>query len=152
MLTAEDKKLIHQIWEKASGHLEDFGAEALERSAATARRWRPPWAMPPRTWTTSASPCLSSATCMPTTCVSTLSTSRQAGDRGWGTGDRGQGPGWGDAVHSGGAEPCFALQLLSQCFQVVLAVHLGKDYTPEVHSAFDKFLSAVASVLAEKYR
>ncbi|XP_009276047.1 PREDICTED: hemoglobin subunit pi isoform X2 [Aptenodytes forsteri] len=43
-------------------------------------------------------------------------------------------------------------KLLSQCFQVVLAVHLGNDYTPEVHAAFDKFLSAVAAVLAEKYR
>uniref|UniRef100_A0A8B9DM15 Globin domain-containing protein n=1 Tax=Anser cygnoides TaxID=8845 RepID=A0A8B9DM15_ANSCY len=43
-------------------------------------------------------------------------------------------------------------KLLSQCFQVVLAVHLGKDYTPEMHAAFDKFLSAVAAVLAEKYR
>ncbi|KFQ93186.1 Hemoglobin subunit alpha-2 [Nipponia nippon] len=48
--------------------------------------------------------------------------------------------------------PRFALQLLSQCFQVVLAVHLGTEYTPEVHAAFDKFLSAVAAVLAEKYR
>ena len=44
------------------------------------------------------------------------------------------------------------MQLLSQCFQVVLAVHLGAEYTPEVHAAFDKFLSAVAAVLAEKYR
>ncbi|OXB74513.1 UNVERIFIED_CONTAM: hypothetical protein H355_001895 [Colinus virginianus] len=42
--------------------------------------------------------------------------------------------------------------LLSQCIQVVLAAHLGKDYTPEVHAAFDKFLSAVSAVLAEKYR
>ncbi|NXT87870.1 HBAD protein, partial [Anhinga rufa] len=48
--------------------------------------------------------------------------------------------------------PCFALQLLAQCFQVVLAVHLGQEYTPEVHVAFDKFLVAVATVLAEKYR
>ncbi|NXL47014.1 HBA2 protein, partial [Podilymbus podiceps] len=48
--------------------------------------------------------------------------------------------------------PCFALQLLSHCFQVVLAVHLGNDYTPEVHAAFDKFMSAVADTLSEKYR
>lgn len=51
-----------------------------------------------------------------------------------------------------GAEPRFALQLLSQSLQVVLAVHLGKDYTPEVHAALDKFLSGVAAVLSEKYR
>lgn len=31
MLTADDKKLILQIWEKVLGHQEDFGAEALER-------------------------------------------------------------------------------------------------------------------------
>uniref|UniRef100_A0A8C3GQN5 Globin domain-containing protein n=1 Tax=Cairina moschata TaxID=8855 RepID=A0A8C3GQN5_CAIMO len=43
-------------------------------------------------------------------------------------------------------------KLLAQCFQVVLAAHLGKDYSPEMHAAFDKFLSAVAAVLAEKYR
>ncbi|XP_068276421.1 hemoglobin subunit alpha-D-like [Nyctibius grandis] len=43
-------------------------------------------------------------------------------------------------------------KLLSQCIQVVLAVNMGKDYTPEVHAAFDKFLSAMSAVLAEKYR
>uniref|UniRef100_A0A8D2NJ29 Globin domain-containing protein n=1 Tax=Zonotrichia albicollis TaxID=44394 RepID=A0A8D2NJ29_ZONAL len=43
-------------------------------------------------------------------------------------------------------------KFLSQCLQVALATRLGKDYSPEVHSAVDKFMSAVASVLAEKYR
>uniref|UniRef100_A0A803W0S2 Globin domain-containing protein n=1 Tax=Ficedula albicollis TaxID=59894 RepID=A0A803W0S2_FICAL len=43
-------------------------------------------------------------------------------------------------------------KFLSQCLQVTLATRLGKEYTPEVHSAVDKFMSAVASVLAEKYR
>ncbi|XP_032929699.1 hemoglobin subunit alpha-D [Catharus ustulatus] len=43
-------------------------------------------------------------------------------------------------------------KFLSQCLQVTLATRLGKEYTPEVHSAVDKFLSAVAAVLAEKYR
>ncbi|KAF4791938.1 Hemoglobin subunit alpha-D [Turdus rufiventris] len=41
---------------------------------------------------------------------------------------------------------------LSQCLQVALAARLGKEYSPEVHSAVDKFLAAVAAVLAEKYR
>lgn len=31
MLTAEDKKLIQQAWEKAASHQEEFGAEALTR-------------------------------------------------------------------------------------------------------------------------
>ncbi|NXN45271.1 HBA2 protein, partial [Rhinoptilus africanus] len=35
MLTADDKKLILQIWEKVLGHQEDFGAEALERMFIT---------------------------------------------------------------------------------------------------------------------
>ncbi|NXT52248.1 HBA2 protein, partial [Pluvianellus socialis] len=35
MLTAEDKKLILQIWEKVLGHQEDFGAEALTRMFTT---------------------------------------------------------------------------------------------------------------------
>ncbi|NWU89654.1 HBAD protein, partial [Upupa epops] len=57
--------------------------------------------------------------------------------------------GWGC---SRGAETRLALQLLSQCLQVVLASTFGKEFTPEVHAAFDKFLSGVAAVLAEKYR
>lgn len=76
---------------------------------------------------------------------------------GWGTQDlRGTRGGTegdsGPSVRSRGTKPWFALQLLAQCFQVVLAAHLGKDYSPEMHAAFDKFLSAVAAVLAEKYR
>uniref|UniRef100_A0A452IXD8 Globin domain-containing protein n=1 Tax=Gopherus agassizii TaxID=38772 RepID=A0A452IXD8_9SAUR len=43
-------------------------------------------------------------------------------------------------------------KLLSHCFQVVLGVHLGREYTPQVHVAYDKFLAAVSAVLAEKYR
>lgn len=31
MLTAEDKKLIVQVWEKVAGHQEEFGSEALQR-------------------------------------------------------------------------------------------------------------------------
>lgn len=69
------------------------------------------------------------------------------GDSGGGT-EGASGP----SVRSRGTKPWFALQLLAQCFQVVLAAHLGKDYSPEMHAAFDKFLSAVAAVLAEKYR
>lgn len=60
--------------------------------------------------------------------------------------------GMGNEGWSGSAKPCFPLQFLSQCLQVTLATRLGKEYSPEVHSAVDKFMSAVASVLAEKYR
>lgn len=74
----------------------------------------------------------------------------QDGGGGWGAG--GVGPRWGHGGRSGGAKPRFSLQFLSQCLQVVLATRLGKEYSPEVHSAVDKFMSAVAAVLAEKYR
>uniref|UniRef100_K7FZS0 Globin domain-containing protein n=2 Tax=Pelodiscus sinensis TaxID=13735 RepID=K7FZS0_PELSI len=43
-------------------------------------------------------------------------------------------------------------KLLSHCFQVVLAVHLRDEYTPQLHVAFDKFMEAVCNVLTEKYR
>ncbi|NXP51632.1 HBA2 protein, partial [Heliornis fulica] len=35
MLTAEDKKLISQIWEKVISHAEEFGMETLERMFMT---------------------------------------------------------------------------------------------------------------------
>lgn len=44
------------------------------------------------------------------------------------------------------------LQLLIQCFQVVLASHLQGEYTVEMQAAWDKFLTGVAVVLTEKHR
>ncbi|XP_011602994.1 hemoglobin subunit alpha-D-like [Takifugu rubripes] len=43
-------------------------------------------------------------------------------------------------------------KLLTHCLLVALACHLGDDFTPEAHAAIDKYLSAFAAVLAEKYR
>ncbi|XP_028990600.1 hemoglobin subunit alpha-D-like [Betta splendens] len=43
-------------------------------------------------------------------------------------------------------------KLFSQCMLVTLACHLGEDFTPIAHAAMDKYLSAFAAVLAEKYR
>ncbi|XP_028905272.1 hemoglobin subunit mu-like [Ornithorhynchus anatinus] len=42
--------------------------------------------------------------------------------------------------------------LLIQCFQVVLASHLQGEYTPELQAAWEKFLTAVATILAGEYR
>ncbi|KAM5156670.1 hemoglobin subunit alpha-3-like [Mantella aurantiaca] len=42
--------------------------------------------------------------------------------------------------------------LLSHSIQVVLAVHLPADFTPEVQAAWDKFISEVSAVLTSKYR
>ncbi|XP_041670813.1 hemoglobin subunit alpha-2 isoform X2 [Cheilinus undulatus] len=43
-------------------------------------------------------------------------------------------------------------KLFSHCMLVALAVHLRDDFTEVHHAAMDKFLSAFAAVLAEKYR
>ena len=48
--------------------------------------------------------------------------------------------------------PPLRLQLLIQCFQVVLASHLQDEFTVEMQAAWDKFLTGVAIVLTEKYR
>lgn len=47
---------------------------------------------------------------------------------------------------------CFPLQLLSHCILCSVAARYPDDFTPEVHAAWDKFLSSVSSVLTEKYR
>ncbi|KAI4895007.1 hypothetical protein NFI96_016218 [Prochilodus magdalenae] len=46
----------------------------------------------------------------------------------------------------------FQLRILSHNLLVVLAIQFPDDFTPEVHVAMDKFLSAVALALSEKYR
>lgn len=45
-----------------------------------------------------------------------------------------------------------SLQLFSHCMLVTLACYLGEEFTPVAHAAVDKYLSAFAAVLAEKYR
>ncbi|XP_072229880.1 hemoglobin, alpha embryonic 5 [Leuresthes tenuis] len=43
-------------------------------------------------------------------------------------------------------------KILAHCILVVTASMFPKDFTPEAHVAFDKFLAALALALAEKYR
>ncbi|XP_049418519.1 hemoglobin subunit alpha-D-like isoform X1 [Epinephelus fuscoguttatus] len=43
-------------------------------------------------------------------------------------------------------------KLFSHCMLVTLACHMGDDFTPVIHAAMDKFLSAFAAVLSEKFR
>ncbi|NXJ27934.1 HBAD protein, partial [Dicrurus megarhynchus] len=143
MLTAEDKKLIQQVWGKVGGAEEDIGADTL---------WRMFHAYPP------------TKTYFPHFDLS------QGSDQIRGHGKKvvtalgtaiknldnlSQALSELSNLHAYNLRvdpPRFALQFLAQCLQVVLAVRLGKEYTPEVHSAVDKFMSAVAAVLAEKYR
>ncbi|KAM3591628.1 uncharacterized protein V6R79_005170 [Siganus canaliculatus] len=43
-------------------------------------------------------------------------------------------------------------KLFSHCMLVTLSCYMGEDFTPELHAAMDKYLSAFAAVLALKYR
>ncbi|XP_022522885.1 hemoglobin cathodic subunit alpha [Astyanax mexicanus] len=43
-------------------------------------------------------------------------------------------------------------KILSHNILVTLAVNFPGDFTPEVHVAVDKFLAAVSSAIADKYR
>ncbi|XP_029954790.1 hemoglobin subunit alpha-D-like [Salarias fasciatus] len=43
-------------------------------------------------------------------------------------------------------------KLFSHCMLVTLAAYMGDEFTPIAHAAMDKYLSAFAAVLAEKYR
>ncbi|NWX84268.1 HBAD protein, partial [Nothoprocta ornata] len=138
MLTAEDKKLIQQTWTKVQ---EDFGGEALERMFTTypqTKTYFPHFDLHHgseqiRGHGKKVVNALGVAVKNMDSLSQALSELSNL------------------HAYNLRVDPV-NFKLLSQCFQVVLAVHLGKDYTAETHSAFDKFLSAVASVLAEKYR
>nr|ARB18754.1 hemoglobin alpha D subunit [Anser anser] len=141
MLTAYDKKIIAQLWEKVAGHQDEFGNEALQRMFVTypqTKTYFPHFDLHPgseqvRSHGKKVAAALGNA-------VKSLDNISQALSEL-------------SNLHAYNLRVDPAnFKLLSQCFQVVLAVHLGKDYTPEMHAAFDKFLSAVAAVLAEKYR
>ncbi|XP_060116446.1 hemoglobin subunit alpha-D-like [Heteronotia binoei] len=43
-------------------------------------------------------------------------------------------------------------KLLARCLQVVLATHLRAEFNAQTYAAWDKFMACVADVLAEKYR
>ncbi|NXK90081.1 HBAD protein, partial [Formicarius rufipectus] len=137
MLTAEDKKLVQQVWEKIGGRQEEAGAETLERMFAAY----------PQTKTYFPHFDLHHGSDQirghGKKVVAALGTAVKNLDN------------LSQALSELSNLHAYNLRvdpLLAQCFQVVLAVHLGKDYTPEVHAAFDKFMSAVAAVLSEKYR
>nr|ALS05333.1 hemoglobin alpha D subunit [Oxyura australis]ALS05334.1 hemoglobin alpha D subunit [Oxyura maccoa] len=141
MLTADDKKHIVQLWEKVAGHQEEFGNEALQRMFITypqTKTYFPHFDLNPgseqiRGHGKKVAAALGNA-------VKSLDNLSQALSEL-------------SNLHAYNLRVDPAnFKLLAQCFQVVLAAHLGKDYSPEMHAAFDKFLSAVAAVLAEKYR
>ncbi|XP_059717510.1 hemoglobin subunit alpha-D [Haemorhous mexicanus] len=141
MLTAEDKKLIQQIWGKLGGAEEEIGADALNRmfhSYPPTKTYFPHFDL---------SPGSDQIRGHGKKVVAALSTAIKNMD------NLSQALSELSNLHAYNlrVDPV-NFKFLSQCLQVSLATRLGKDYTPEVHSAVDKFMSAVASVLAEKYR
>ncbi|XP_017664494.1 PREDICTED: hemoglobin subunit alpha-D [Lepidothrix coronata] len=141
MLTAEDKKLVQQVWEKVSGHQDDVGAETLERMFAaypSTKTYFPHFDL--HHGSDQIRGHGKKVVAALGTAVKNLDNMSQALSEL-------------SNLHAYNlrVDPV-NFKLLAQCLQVVLAVHLGKDYTPQIHSAVDKFMSAVASVLAEKYR
>ncbi|XP_029015033.1 hemoglobin subunit beta-like [Betta splendens] len=42
-------------------------------------------------------------------------------------------------------------RLLADCLTIVVAAQMGKDFTPEVQAAFQKFLAVVVSALGKQY-
>ncbi|NXY36784.1 HBAD protein, partial [Pomatorhinus ruficollis] len=143
MLTAEDKKLIQQIWGKLSGAEEDVGAETLWRmfhSYPPTKTYFPHFDLSQGSDQIRAHG--KKVVAALTTAIKNIDNLSQALSEL-------------SNLHAYNLRvdpPRFSLQFLAQCLQVVLATRLGKDYSPEAHSAVDKFMSAVASVLAEKYR
>nr|APA23856.1 alpha-globin D subunit [Tangara vassorii] len=141
MLTAEDKKLIQQIWGKLGGAEEEIGAEALTRmfcSYPPTKTYFPHFDL---------SPGSDQVRGHGKKVVAALGTAIKNID------NLSQALSELSNLHAYNlrVDPV-NFKFLSQCLQVALATRLGKDYSPEVHSAVDKFMSAVASVPAEKYR
>ncbi|KAM9261556.1 hemoglobin subunit alpha-D-like [Cariama cristata] len=141
MLTADDKKLIQQLWEKVTKQSDSLGGEALSRLFLVFPQTKTYF---PHFDLHHGSEQISNHG---KKVVNALSTAVKSLDN------------LSHALSDLSDLHAYNLRvdpvnfkLLAQCIQVVLAVHLGSEYTPEVHAAFDKFLSAVAAVLTEKYR
>ncbi|NXM57023.1 HBAD protein, partial [Illadopsis cleaveri] len=147
MLTAEDKKLVQQVWAKLGGAEEEVGAEALWRMFNT---YPPTKTYFPHFDLSQGSDQIrnhgSKVVAALSTAIKNIDNLSQA------LSELSNLHAYNLRVDPVNFKPRFSLQFLAQCLQVVLATRLGKDYSPEAHSALDKFLSGVASVLAEKYR
>ncbi|XP_038274180.1 hemoglobin subunit alpha-D [Dermochelys coriacea] len=141
MLTADEKQLILQAWKKVLGHQEDFGAEAVDRMFTVypqTKTYFPHFNLHHdsnhiRHHGKKVVNALGNAVRHLDNLSEELSELSNL------------------HAYNLRVDPV-NFKLLSHCFQVVLAVHLGEEYTPQVHLAYDKFLAAVSAVLAEKYR
>ncbi|XP_067407280.1 hemoglobin subunit alpha-A-like [Emydura macquarii macquarii] len=141
VLTACDKANVKALWGKVCGHLEDYGAEVLERMFIS----------------------------YPQTKVYFPHFDLHHGSAQIRVHGKKVMAALGDAVsHIDDIASAFSklsdlhaqnlrvdpvnFKLLSHCFLVVMAIHCHASLTPEVHISLDKFMAVVSSVLISKYR
>nr|AFI98492.1 hemoglobin subunit alpha-D [Phoenicopterus roseus] len=142
MLTDGDKKLVTQIWEKATQSLpEDFGGEALERLFIVypqTKTYFPHFDLQPGSAQVKAhgkkvAGALAEAANHIDDIASALS---KLSD-----------------LHAQKLRVDPAnFKLLAHCFLVVMAIHHPSLLTPEVHASLDKFMCVVSTELTAKYR
>ncbi|XP_008637282.1 PREDICTED: hemoglobin subunit alpha-A [Corvus brachyrhynchos] len=141
MLTAEDKKLIQQVWGKVGGAEEEIGAETLWRMFVTypqTKTYFPHFDLGKGSAQVKGHGKKVAAALVEAAnhiddiagALSKLSDLHAQKLRV-------------DPVN---------FKLLGQCFLVVVACHNPSLLTPEVHASLDKFLCAVGTVLTAKYR
>uniref|UniRef100_A0A8B9D0Y5 Hemoglobin subunit alpha-A n=1 Tax=Anser brachyrhynchus TaxID=132585 RepID=A0A8B9D0Y5_9AVES len=141
MLTADDKKIIAQLWEKVAGHQDEFGNEALQRMFTAypqTKTYFPHFDLQHGSAQIKAHGKKVAAALVEAVnhiddiagALSKLSDLHAQKLRV-------------DPVN---------FKFLGHCFLVVVAIHHPSALTPEVHASLDKFLCAVGTVLTAKYR
>ncbi|XP_034716328.1 hemoglobin subunit alpha-D [Etheostoma cragini] len=141
MLSPREKELIAEIWQTMTPVAEDIGAEALLRMFATQPG--------SKTYFSHLDISPSSAHLRSHGKKIVLAIAEGAKDISQ------------LAITLGPLQTLHAYQLridptnfkfFSHCMLVTLAAHMRNDFTPVAHAAMDKYLSAFAAVLAEKFR
>ncbi|XP_065267665.1 hemoglobin subunit alpha-A [Emys orbicularis] len=141
VLNACDKANVKAVWNKVAGHVEDYGAETLERMFTVypqTKTYFPHFDLhhgsaQVRTHGKKVLNALGEAVNHIDDLASALSKLSDMHAQNLRV----------DPVN---------FKFLNHCFLVVVAIHHPGVLTPEVHVSLDKFLSAVATVLTSKYR
>nr|3AT5_A Chain A, AlphaA-globin [Podocnemis unifilis]3AT6_A Chain A, AlphaA-globin [Podocnemis unifilis] len=141
VLSPGDKANVKTVWSKVSGHVEDYGAETLERLFRvypSTKTYFPHFDLHHdsaqiRTHGKKVLTAIGEAVSHIDDIASALSKLSDL------------------HAQTLRVDPV-NFKLLSHSFLVVLAVHAPSLLTPEVHVSLDKFLVAVSNVLTSKYR
>ncbi|XP_074866363.1 hemoglobin subunit alpha-A-like [Carettochelys insculpta] len=141
VLSASDKAHVKAVFQKMGGHLEEYGAETLERMFVvfpTTKTYFPHFDLhhgssQVRTHGKKVLSALADAAAHLDDLPSALSRLSDL------------------HAQTLRVDPV-NFKLLCQCLVVVVAVHMPGTLTPDVHVSLDKFLSAVSTQLTSKYR